>query len=574
MFLGVLAAMLLAAAGTPEPADAFIGESLVINPVTKDLTEAAKTIITKPTFIAENVGEAAAAAGEIEAGGAAAVFEGSAIPALGTGLLGLGAGVGIGSLVCHHVGIEGCLFFESDGPQASTEYLTGTIGAKGEWVFIGTPLTYLKEWYDFGKTANPDYKYGFWYRFSTGTENYAPPNIVGHDSGWEKAGCGKNYNAPPDVSVWIPSALGGTCLSKAYFGSGAFKSTMRGRKLRHVTTAEAEALKGEGRVSKESSFEPSSEVTKKIAAAIEGQSGNAPAAVGEKIASQIPGSGVENPYAKITVPSCDGLSATDCIALLESVGLTPSVAYLDWGTAVIPDVNLEEPILSLEAQAEKVQSVSPKTGVKVVKGSKVEVVANPDIEGMPLIVPSDPAPGETVEEYTEKRLEPMAPVWTVNEETLTDATLDPGYDPSTVVRPLPKPGTRMDPAAEPEIDVKVNPPTAPVVGGGGGDCGGTIGAVDWSPLNQPVGSKFPFGVFGFFVGWIGGWEAGDGAPPDWTVTFLPEGVFGSKGLETQIDLAFMAPVVGPARLLFLFASFVGLLWFLGTAAAKLQGDGS
>ena len=55
---------------------------------------------------------------------------------------------------------------------------------------------------------------------------------------------------------------------------------------------------------------------------------------------------------------------------------------------------------------------------------------------------------------------------------------------------------------------------------------------------------------------------------------IPEGSFGSDGVPLTISLAFLEDWAEPIRLVFLFASFVGLLWFMGTAFLKLNGDAS
>jgi hypothetical protein len=566
VFVGALAAVWLCAAGAPAAAQAYLGESLVETVAGggagDTLTNAAKTVISNPTFLPENVGEAGAALGGEEAAATAGFFEGAgALPIL-SGVVAFGAGVGIGSVICNEVlQLEGCWLYESEGASPSV--------SGGSWVTLAPPNNFVTQ----GITIRP-------------FEQYWNPG-GGPAQLWFEP-CVKASETP--AFDYKRSGNSGVCFSggehKGTY-SALFLSPLHGRKFQGLTKAEAAAsgkptYTGSGYCPEMAptgcSSKPSTNWAERVAKGLH-QSAMAPEAtrekIGQHIASQIPGSGIPDPYANLVVPSCEGLTAAACVALLEEVGLTPSVAYLSWGSAVIPDLDLDEPVLSLEAQAEKVQKLSPAVGTKVVKGSGVTVTANPKKAGMPLIVPADPAPGESVSAWEAKRLAPQGSGWVVTPEVLGEINEDTHYDPETVVRPSPEPGTRLDPTVpEHHVDVKVNPASSPPVGAGAGTCGGSIGAIDWSPLNQPVGSKFPFGVFAFFVTWVGEWESGEGTSPNWSVTFLPSGVFGSKGLVSHIDLEFMEPVVSVVRVVFLFASFVGLLWFLGTAAAKIQGDPS
>ena len=87
-WLGAAVAVALVAvaafAVAPSSASAFVGEGVVLNPGKTDLTGPAKTIIEKPTFLPDNVGEAAAYGGAEEASGAAGVYEAvGVLPALG-----------------------------------------------------------------------------------------------------------------------------------------------------------------------------------------------------------------------------------------------------------------------------------------------------------------------------------------------------------------------------------------------------------------------------------------------------------------------------------------------------------
>jgi hypothetical protein len=233
---------------------------------------------------------------------------------------------------------------------------------------------------------------------------------------------------------------------------------------------------------------------------------------------------------------------------LEELGLTP---------------NPEELPLK-EVQKEKRSKVVIFT--KPTWGRAVEPKSTVTVQYNPAIVPA-PNTGELYKAY-DKRLEELGLV--PENAVLSETAIDTELGPEAV--------TATEPAVETTVyngstvKVRYNPSTAPPPITSS-TCSTTIGAVDWSPLNQPLGSKFPFGVFGFFVGWIGEWTASSEAP-SWDFTIIPSGLFGSKGLTIHVDLASMVTVAEVIRVAFLFASFVGLLWFLGTAAMKLQGDSS
>ncbi|MEX2105926.1 MAG: PASTA domain-containing protein [Solirubrobacterales bacterium] len=158
---------------------------------------------------------------------------------------------------------------------------------------------------------------------------------------------------------------------------------------------------------------------------------------------------------------------------------------------------------------------------------------------------------------------------------LGESAIDPARGPEEVVSTSPKANTQVEP--ESTVRVRYNPASAPEPGSGfgtsGPGCEATVGSVNLGPLNQPVSDHFPFGVVAFFVGWIGEWT-GEYPPPQFDLTMVPEGTFGSDGLVIHVDLSKVEALVEPARIAFIFLSFVGLLWFLGTAAMKLQGDSS
>jgi len=187
-----------------------------------------------------------------------------------------------------------------------------------------------------------------------------------------------------------------------------------------------------------------------------------------------------------------------------------------------------------------------------------------------------PEIGEKVTPYAE-RLEALG----LDPEPLVlgEAFVDPRVGPEGVSKTVPHIGSNVDPGTQ--VKVRYNPAGAPEgeeatgVGTGGEPveepgsatgCEATVDAVNLAPLSIPVGDKFPFGIFVFFVDWVGTWS---------TAVVAPVFDFPLAGdLVLHVDLSIMEPMMGLVRAAILFASFVGLLWFLGTAALKLNGDDS
>jgi hypothetical protein len=275
------------------------------------------------------------------------------------------------------------------------------------------------------------------------------------------------------------------------------------------------------------------------------------ARLGQHIASEIGGSNVHSPYRTyVTVPNCDGLVYATCAKQLEEAGLEPHREDLNWSKVETLKPN-------------EVQELVPAKSSEVVKGTGVKVITNPQEADMPVVIPR-PEREETYTHYIGR----LSPALSPERVIVADPNVNATAGPAGVLSTQPAAGTQLNPHTQHAVEVQTNPDTLPsgAVGGGVGSCNASVGSINWSPLNQPLGSKFPFGIFGFFVGWIGGWGIGS-ATPEWAVHL-------THSLVLHINLAVMAPVVEVVRVAILFASFVGLLWFLGTAAAKLQGDSS
>lgn len=537
-----LAWCLLANVAAPRPAQAFVGQDLVVDGAGK-LTAAAETLLKQGKTIPEIVAEAKAA-GEVGGGltggaagasGAASVFEaGAVVPVLGS-VLAFGAGVGIGSEICHVLGIDGCWFYDNDGAEV--------VPKGGQWVSVGAPAP------NASALAGTPPAFA-WYWAPTGFaagEIFAWNGYGGYVvGGLEPPGSESGFNATTETFE------GGKHRGNLYR-----YSLGQGRSLTYSATDDGGVPNF--------AYSPPADWSERMADALTapGSVGADPTLapkVGQALAHRLDGS-VPDPLAtEGLVPNCGGLTYAQCAAKLEGEGLVPVKNTLGWEAAVLavgPDV---------------VTQLAPAAGTKQVVGTSVVVTVNPAEAGMPVLVP-EPEAHETYDHYVSRVPAALVP----HRQTVPEAQIVPDAGPDAVLEVTPEPETRADPQGETDLNVRTNPHDAPPIGGaggGGGTCNAGIGAIDWTPLNKPLGNKFPFGVFGFFVGWIQEWEAGEGTPPNWSFTLVPSGVFGSDGMEVHVDLAFLGPMVSVCRVVFLFAAFVGLLWFLGTAAAKLQGDSS
>lgn len=178
---------------------------------------------------------------------------------------------------------------------------------------------------------------------------------------------------------------------------------------------------------------------------------------------------------------------------------------------------------------------------QIAKGAPV---GTPGVTGAPVVV-LQPQPNETYTDYV-GRLQQHGYLGTAT--TTAETTALVGYGPNAVTRvsfpdsygktqtldPLtwPTPSPTIAPSAS--ITLRYNPPTAvpaPTTGTAPGaqTCGAvanpcavqdttpgpdsTPGTLDWSPLQVPLGSRFPFGVFGYLQTFFSGNGTADGSPP-------------------------------------------------------------
>jgi hypothetical protein len=202
-----------------------------------------------------------------------------------------------------------------------------------------------------------------------------------------------------------------------------------------------------------------------------------------------------------------------------------------------------------------------------------ETVADPMALEMPAPLPG----GETFAQYRD-RLRSMGFVGTITKVIASDATADDAFPVNTVIRTNPAVGTSVtDPLTD--VDVIVNPDVMPE-GGTGGEpapeptpdpnrpapaadarCGPAPPAVDWGPLSgHDFSDKFPFGVFGWIAGTLGGW-AGTASLPTLTIP-MPGGID-----DLVIDMGpTMDPLMDVIRPTMLVLAVFALMWLFASSA--------
>ncbi len=452
VLLVVLAGVSSAAA--PGTAQGFIGESAVIKPgIPPTLTPAAQSIITNPTFLTTNVGESLAAGGVAESSGAASVMQAAGlVPVLGS-VLAFGVGTVIGSEICGVLGIEGCWYFGSEGADPPQ---TG-----GSWVvFNGTTVE--------GFAVAQGLRYNWIWDKTGGESNW---------QAWNGTGCESGPAAPATTSTLVARGATSTCrYSLSPLKEGPFTPTLPMRYLMSNRTMEYHATDNPSIPN--TSWTAPSDWPEKMAGAIAGEEGTPAARVGQKIASQIPGSEVLNPYGTyVHIPDCDGMVYATCADLLEELSLEPAREDLNWSEVETTTPN-------------EVRELDPAKSKQVEVGTGVKVITNPPEEGMPIVVP-EPEPGETYSHYAAR----LNPALTPERHDLDAAFIDPSVGPNGVVSTSPKPETRLNPSTTHKVDVSTNPADTPVPAAGWSPpplSGIDLGLISGIPSPCTV---FPFGLF-------------------------------------------------------------------------------
>jgi hypothetical protein len=265
----------------------------------------------------------------------------------------------------------------------------------------------------------------------------------------------------------------------------------------------------------------------------------------------------------IDVPTCRGLTYAECVVELEQAGFTVSPTRVD----------LDFDGADATVPAQHVVRTAPADGAHVRPSTPVEIQVNPAPEDMPVIVPP-PKPGETPEDYRQRLIDLglVVPPFVI----LTPETLDPGKGPDEIVRTRPAPTTRVGIGTS--ITVYVNPPTAPPVPGTvtppaqgppgdpsapPGTCElPSIRAIDLGPLSIDVGQRFPFGIFGWLSGILGGLVAGGVAPH---VSIPMPGSID----DLVIDLDRFSPIWDVIHPVMLICAFISLAYLLASVAMGL-----
>lgn len=539
-------------------ADAFIGESVVRE--AGHLTKEARDLIKVPDYIPK-IWEGGGGGGPpIEEVNAWTDFfeAGGVLPWLG-GVAAFGIGTGIGSYICNEVlELEGCWYYGSKEADPSL--------GSGEWVFNlsppgGAPAT--GPWFAYYWRLKPAAAYSYTFE-GTGS---VPAGCTGAIA--PPAGAGQLFIRGSETS-WVCS-VGATHV----FGYQSVASrtqttnrTLQGGKGEfngsHGKYSGSGYCPAVGPGSLACASKPPSNWSERLDKCLGtpsscGLTEKQRDEIGEHMAATTPKGekeGLHDPlHAYSTVPSCTA-TWTVCAEDLEELQLVPERDSLEWKKAVI------------EKGAAAVLTLSPGTGSEVKTGSKVVVETNPDSGGMPAVIP-DPEDHETYSHYIAR----LNPALDPTRETVSDANEDASAGPDAVLQVSPEPGTRADPATTTAVEVQTNPHDAPVVPLESSGCDASVGSIDFSPLNRGLGNRFPFGLFTWAADWLSEWPDGEEAP-SWTLPIVPGGVFGGEGVHLHLAFGWLEPYIEPIRIVMLLATFVGIIWFLATAALKLQGDTS
>jgi hypothetical protein len=145
-------------------------------------------------------------------------------------------------------------------------------------------------------------------------------------------------------------------------------------------------------------------------------------------------------------------------------------------------------------------------------------------------------------------------------QVLAESAIDPTHGPLEVTQTVPAPDTALEYGAT--VKVRYNPATAgeAITALSPGACDTAVDPVDIEPLAVPLNEKFPFGIFGWFIGTLEGW-AETASPPVWTISLTPD-------LDLVVDFGEIEPYLGPIRAAVLIVSGLGFVFFLAMAAMK------
>jgi hypothetical protein len=290
------------------------------------------------------------------------------------------------------------------------------------------------------------------------------------------------------------------------------------------------------------------------------------AKVGEFIASKIPGSGVENPWAlTVTVPDCDGLVYATCADRLEEAGLKPHRQDLEWQHAHTAD------------PPDTVEELKPARATEVEKGTAVTVVANPDESGMPVVIPK-PGSHETYAQYVLRLNPSLAP----HEVVVGELNESPAYGPGMVIGTAPAAGTALAPGSGIAVAVHVNPETASEPGTEGETDTGTgagEGTGGFTPpavpaIGVPGGIVNPCGVFPFgLFCWVKEAISQVNVSPKCPSAAVPLGVEGDTIEMGICKLPDVEHWMGLWRILVVFFFSIGCAWTFAKATGAIGAGG-
>ena len=543
-------------------AQAYVGESFVQSGAS--LTEEAEHLVEVPDFIPKVWEGGGGIPPEEDVSAWTAFWESSGLfPILG-GVLAFGAGAGVGSVICNEVlELEGCWFYGSEGGD------TVETAAEGSWVWEDEP----------GEAGPTGHKVSY-------------PSYVFLRQG-KAGGTYAAYNQYSKTCLW-----GTLSAASVIYDTGATSECSSGehevrklevairygttdRQLQGMSKAEAEGYehytgKGycplAGPESLSCGYNPKPNWPERAVTCLNepsvcGLTETQRDEIGEHIAANTPSGikgGVHDPWlSEVEVPAeCEvwGLRST-CVEKLEELELVPKVTELDWESAVVKELDLVEPETTREDDANRVVEVVPPVGNNVEVGTEIGLDVNPSYSDMPEYNP-EPKTHEKYSEYIAR----LSPSFNATRETVGETNEDTSAGPDAVLKVAPDPGERVDPNVTTDTQVQTNPHDVPVAAVSLGSCNTEVGSVNFEPLNKDLGSKFPFGIVAFFAGWVQEWET-EFADPEFSVHIPHAGTI-------HVSFSWLDEYITPMRVVLIFASFIGMLWFLGTAALKIQGDAS
>jgi hypothetical protein len=541
VLLGVVMVLLLGGMTTPRTADSYIGESLVES--AGKLTTAAEKVVKSPGSLPEMITKSRAFGGTAEANSVAGVFQkGKVLPLLG-GWLSFEAGYATGKEICNMFSLGWCM----------SQEVTEAVAPSATWAFRESPIcstgpAFAWQWGSFCEAA-------FY-------------NTAGNHST-----CG--VGPLPAGATFVPTTGLGTCGTGPEKGEYSYES---GYAYRYGVEGRTFGWSGSDTEMPNYSYTQPSEWPNQMATAI----GGTPESdrLGQYIASQIEGSGVADPYVKwVEFPDgvCHlGAKVGPCVSALQELDLVPDVKELDWDEAVVEELDELDPEKTREEESEKI-IVLPPLPSEVKTGTPVEIESNPKRKNMPIFLPlpdkggGEDGEGEDPEEYTKR----IAPIFIPNVEELDDGTIDPKVGPGRVSKTHPGPRQRFDPNAEtkPEVDIQVNPDTAPratpVPGAPGGWAPPSVPSIDFGPL-AGVGSpctSFPFGLFCWMGEAFGQFDVG-GQCPEVSLPVWEDNTFDVDGLCSP----YADQVMSILRPIILFAFIIGMGFLFARGTRAIGGD--